>query len=627
MLGRFVICIFIIVGIYKFANETSNLVSVYEDERMGRGAYEPGSNSKHGHVLVLGNPSTVQLQDFIREFFHPDHLEDESIDDLPDIVVLVQFDGDGEEKSYISTIRNYVSSNKRYRNRVVLLSGSPLSNDDLLRIRMNEAKAIFFIPNKYERDANKEDAANVLRILAIIPHKAEHTFVYAMILNSDNQALLEAAGISQDRLICVDEIKMSLLGLSCRCVALSTLISNLVSSRSSELPENIDNSPWIREYVQGASNEVYACYLDVRFQNRTFTQACQEILQESDGQVLLIGIEDENEKLSFNPGDRVMITERLKVFVIAEAKGSLAPFENVGVQRQSALSSCFFTLLKSRPNLLSRAKNAKHDVERRVPNEVVKLIERCNVKTVAQCPPDDVLQNPHIIVCSNVMNTGGDALQRFRKFVKPLRAPHLNHPQPIVIVDEVQFDEVSWKSVSDLPDLYHVQGSPLSHETLHRAGIKTASAVIILAQGDKDGYDDSKAIFNTILIDALVPHDGVLRIIELTDVVNNNYLDPIDSARDLSQVHDRASYRDSKNMRDHVIYASDANSSILGTQLKRLKKLAVNVKNTLTHADYTGMVATAGSTSAVSDEHFTETFYQSRYITGSLFPSFVADNM
>lgn len=40
-MGRFVICLFIVIGIYMIANETSRLVNAFSDDRMGKKSLFP----------------------------------------------------------------------------------------------------------------------------------------------------------------------------------------------------------------------------------------------------------------------------------------------------------------------------------------------------------------------------------------------------------------------------------------------------------------------------------------------------------------------------------------------------------------------------------------------------------
>ncbi|KAF4323770.1 hypothetical protein BBI17_000990 [Phytophthora kernoviae] len=117
------------------------------------------------------------------------------------VVILMRFDKAGTHASYQREIKEFVEQNTRYHKRVFLVYGSPLRDTDLKNAQLDRAMAVFFLPNKYSDDGNKEDAATVLRVLSVSQKKKEHTQLFAMLANSDNRTLLEATGLSKDNLL------------------------------------------------------------------------------------------------------------------------------------------------------------------------------------------------------------------------------------------------------------------------------------------------------------------------------------------------------------------------------------------------------------------------------------------
>ena len=57
------------------------------------------------------------------------------------------------------------------------------------------------------------------------------------------------------QVICLDEIKMNLLGKSCICPGFSTMICNLMISASASRANNC--GAWFKEYVSGCGQEIY----------------------------------------------------------------------------------------------------------------------------------------------------------------------------------------------------------------------------------------------------------------------------------------------------------------------------------------------------------------------------------
>uniref|UniRef100_K3WY09 Potassium channel domain-containing protein n=1 Tax=Globisporangium ultimum (strain ATCC 200006 / CBS 805.95 / DAOM BR144) TaxID=431595 RepID=K3WY09_GLOUD len=600
------------------------------------------------------------------------------------IVVLMRFDKDDDHSSFQSEIEEYVHDNPRYHKRVFFIYGSPLHAKDLEHARLSQAMAVFFLPNKFSNDGNQEDAATVLRVLSVSQSIEPHTQLFAMLVNSENRTLLEATGLSSDHLVCADELRLGLMGLSCRCPGLSTLVSNLITSRSNgdtgERTESADhgNPSWIAEYVAGAANEIYSCSLAPHFTRLTFTEVAQRIHKQSGGLVLLIAIELDGE-ISFNPGRWFRITAACKAYLIAESVGALEPF--AGSSSFHSAEGALVTnlaMIRGRENLLHRARRAQHNVERRIPTSVREYIRRCSSGIGSfQTPtaPSAALlaKGGHIVVCSNAANEGGGirSISRLVNFLQPLRAPHIESILPVVLVDSEKFDSISWLQLSQFGEVYHVQGSPQRHNVLVAAGIYSASSIVVLAQGNEAGYDDSKAIFNAILVNSALQNSSIFTIIELRDVHNNKFLDPVASFSSRSFDDDdsimseydahfspvarhshgrssqghgglRQSLRANSSFHGARPSASSAatakmKSSWLATQTRRGREIFFYARAFFMGSLMPRMHAFGGNSSPdprmpslealYNHDDEDDTFFQERFMSGALFPSYVADDL
>lgn len=740
VLGQLTVCVIIVFGIYTFANESAAFMTIYGDARGTLHKYK--GSKRTAHVIVTGNPSVAQIQDFIREFFHPDHDEafqghDSKLKDSENedhqtqesqtscigltanehfskkytreerfhgayftmeegqtsgktkrkrnikslvskwirrdrnfirethVVVLMQFDKVGKNLSYQRQVMEFVAQNPRYNKRVFLVYGSPLRETDLRNAQLDRAMAVFFLPNRYLNDGNKEDAATVLRVLSVSQQKGEHTQLYAMLANSDNRTLLEATGLSKDNLVCADEIRLGLMGLSCRCPGLSTVVSNLITSRSRVMLEGALEQthllkPWISEYIAGAANEIYACYLAPHFHGMKFDQATVQIHRQSNGLVLLIAVESDGE-IAFNPGRWYCITPSTRAYVIAESVGSLKPF--AGLPTMSAIATNR-TLHKYRENLISRARRAQHNVERRIPKDIREHIVRCaannaNLHTPTSPSRELLAAGGHIVVCSNIGNESESqrSVLRLVHFLRPLRAPHIERVVPVIIVDASTFDSVSWLQLRDFGEVYHVHGSPQTHQVLVNAGIYTASSIVILAQGNEAGYDDSKTIFNAILVSSALQRNDIFTIIELRDVNNDRFLDSVSSFGSSPELNGC----DSKNETDdeHAVksYLSNYCEPLLSgvresahlsrissvsrkrnwwqRQARELKRVTTAVslfflgslKSAALQLSSYGDDTTAATIESFYQDIDNDTIFHERFMNGSSFPSSVADDL
>ncbi|CEG38348.1 voltage-gated ion channel superfamily [Plasmopara halstedii] len=584
------------------------------------------------------------------------------------IVILMQFDNTGENASYQRQVMEFVAQNPRYVKRVFLVYGSPLRDADLRNAQLDRAMAVFFLPNKYSDDSNREDAATVLRVLSVSQRKSDRAQLFAMLANSDNRILLEATGIGKNNLVCADEIRLGLMGLSCRCPGLSTVVSNLITSRSGVIPEIGSQQakffePWISEYISGAANEIYSCCLAPHFYGMNFIQAVMHIHRQSNGLVLFIAVESDGE-IAFNPGRWYCITSSTRAYMIAESVSSLKPF--AGQLTMSAIATLCTdkSLLHNRENLLSRARQAQHNVERRIPTGVRDHIMQCatNNEPPTSPSPELLSAGKHIVVCSNIGNESGGqrSISRLVNFLRPLRAPHIERMVPVVIVDAGTFDSVSWLQVRDFGEVYHVHGSPQSHQALVRAGIYTASSIVVLAQGNEAGYDDSKAIFNAILVNSALQRSKIFTIIELRDVNNNRFLDSVSSFRSLHNFdgQDFKNWMDSEY--DVKSYASNYREALSSgvresAQFGRASSIAKkrswwqrqtrvikrassavsmfflgSLKNAAQHLGSYRDDTDSGEAMIIESLYQgndSSTFFQERFMNGSLFPSSVADDL
>lgn len=72
---------------------------------------------------------------------------------------------------------------------------------------------------------------------------------------------LDSEVVKKDQIVCIEQIKFSLMAKSCLCPGLVTLITNIIQS-SGDPPEELEekdqsNIGWLSEYWQGKTFEIY----------------------------------------------------------------------------------------------------------------------------------------------------------------------------------------------------------------------------------------------------------------------------------------------------------------------------------------------------------------------------------
>jgi len=118
--------------------------------------------------------------------------------------------------------------------------------------------------------------------------------------------------------ICLDEIKMNLLGKSCICPGFSTVVCNLMISGSVAYGTQFE--PWFQEYVSGCGQEIYCTHISPHLAGKTFSQVVLLLYRECNCLLFAIEIVDKQgfARVVLNPASYVIPQTRAKVFVIAQ---------------------------------------------------------------------------------------------------------------------------------------------------------------------------------------------------------------------------------------------------------------------------------------------------------------------
>ena len=94
---------------------------------------------------------------------------------------------------------------------------------------------------------------------------------------------------SVDQILCIDELKLSLLAKSCLCNGIIALISNLIMTSNLENinPKLLEQNKWLDEYKRGKSYEIYKVQLDF-LRGYRFSEVVEMIFQEKG--IIMFGV-------------------------------------------------------------------------------------------------------------------------------------------------------------------------------------------------------------------------------------------------------------------------------------------------------------------------------------------------
>ena len=165
-----------------------------------------------------------------------------------------------------------------YINRVQYIIGSVVNSRSLEKVRIGECKAAFIFSSKHAtKNAAHDDAVTVMRALAL-KKNAPNLPLHVQVLLPENKAHFDNLA---DSMVCTEELKLGLLAQSCRCPGFATLMYMLTTSITDGNYKSIVSSiskdngarEWVKEYLDGAKQEVYPTILPKHMRGMKFSEA------------------------------------------------------------------------------------------------------------------------------------------------------------------------------------------------------------------------------------------------------------------------------------------------------------------------------------------------------------------
>ena len=239
-------------------------------------SFIPAHNENH--VLLCGHVnSVIKLKMFLEEFYHPDR-QATTITEYR-VVILSSQEPSDELKLLL----------QGYDRRITYVLGSALNVDDLKRVRADSASCVFLLGNTEvsAQVSNKEDAGTVLRALSISNFNP-NIDIMVQVLRAEDRRVLQDSDI--DCILCMNEYRTSVQAKNIYCRGFSTLVENLFRSLESQSNEILELMvPWYKEYLHGASMELYFVLLAdnfLRSMRYNFNGVAEAIMLEYDCIVL-----------------------------------------------------------------------------------------------------------------------------------------------------------------------------------------------------------------------------------------------------------------------------------------------------------------------------------------------------
>ena len=537
-LGKIIISIIIIFGLYEIPLQLSKLISLLSSKRIyQRATYKILKDVEF--ILISGNVSYGTISALLKEYFHPDHGENEK-----HCLLLIPKSPDNDMEELLQL----------YKNKLFYIEGDPLKFNDLQRCQFKQASMIMILCNKQAADSSAEDSKTIFMAMAIKnyfsmgnnnnddKHSSYQTnkllrantlpnfeVFKSNFLKSNNKkekekdiqidepvsskliiqllkpesehnfSLLTSGRKSEDQIVCIDQLKISLLAKSCLCKGIISLISNLVitSNFDESAEEHLGKLNWMEEYKKGKDYEIYKIPLDY-MRGYKFSTVVDKIYNEKKTITFGLNIEDKitnKNVVLLSPMDFILPESReinIYGYLLAKDQGDA---DEVKMWEKTIKKSIFMSHGKSDFFMKKIAREAElgeiieDEVynftrdKRKLNGDKASLGNICHI-TTEYIDKNDVtidsvdkmpVAKDHIIICGICHN--------LIDLIKPLRSKKLPKSilPTIVILSKELPDEKLWSTISYFEHIYLVQGDAMEKSDLKRAGIRKAKHVIILA--------------------------------------------------------------------------------------------------------------------------------------------------
>jgi len=488
--------------------------------------YEP--HPIYGHVVITGQGvSFMSLSNFLSEFYHSDHGEQET-----HTVILHPLEPSDEMKELLEDMA--------YAEYVHYVKGSVMVQKDLERALLWEAGAVFVLSDQFAESRALSDIDCVLAVKCISNIAAEmrpdyQQPTYMQMLKSETDVHCAWAARKVES-ICIEKLRMGLLATSARVPGFSTMICNLCISTGS-YDSNI--FPWVDQYCYGYSQEVYTgIAVAPGFANYKFEEMVSQAYALFGVSVFAIIIPKDElghpRRTLINPVGYMMTgVEQCSLIAddIAEAR-DFSLYKPSKKKRPSSEGLIGATSLGMQDDFRQR-KTAVRDVSQ--------------------------LQG-HIILCGKV--------QGLDSFLKPLRAITR---QPVLMMHPEPPKGPEVLAMNTYSNVFYYKGSPLEVSDMRRCGADKAHVVVILC--DAAGYFieknsnrsvDTFATFVANVVDNYFPRTRW--ITELTEGASMKFL--TDRAADDTPHHVWPRYASGDvyfaNFFDSLLAQSFYNNELLG---------------------------------------------------------------
>ena len=508
---------------------------------------------KRKHLLLIGNCGPESYEACLKELYNEDH------GDIDFDTIIMQLKNDDKMVEMINK--------NKYSKNIYYLEGDVLNENDLNRAGAHSVECIIILADKLNDQIN-EDYDNIFKAISIknnaIKNLKNDIRIYIQLIQPESKELYYTSLSNMDeqgtQIICLEELKLQILGKSCHCRGINTIITALTTSEkpSMDILNEISNhSNWMKEYLKGLENEIYrikikseylhnltfidlvkiiyeltnfivigtdVIYRDIKpfvclnpfnyqfspFNHLIYLLASKQPSEDEINQLIENYLESHKKGIIKN-NEKMVKIRRLKVSYWANLNSDYEPMKNKDKDKEEEngktediidMKHFQNKVLENKLNYNNKNKNQEFNYLNKR-NLITKIKPR--TQSESEYFSSEYLEN-HIIICG--LN------QNIKHMIMPLRAKSNVKIIPILIIDQNEhIPSQIWTEIQYFPDIYYMKGDLRKQEDLIRAGILNALAVVILGKYDNENessgmldinsiftYNSIKGIYNKTLI-------------------------------------------------------------------------------------------------------------------------------
>ena len=554
-LSRLTIIITIIITIAVIPVLPSKISTVFSlNSKYSRIKYKNYSSSPK-HLILMGGGGPESFEACLEELYHEDH------GNLDFDTVIMQRKPD--ERMF------KIFNKKKYFNNIYYLVGDVLTFNDLQRAKINDAICTIILANKLTPNHKKEDFFNIMKAFSIVKywhinkninHNNNNCRVLLQLILPETKEIyyntLLQNKSNEIQIICLEEIKLQLLGKSCQCPGINTIIAMLITSKKpqGEIKDLYKLDSWMKEYLQGLKNEIYCIRIKCELLFNMNFNDLVKIIYELTG-FIVIGTDVIHQELKpfvclnpfnykFSPFDHFIyliasrqpneeeINDLLQQYLESNKNGVVE--NNTELVKIKRLKKSYWANLDrnfkpkeevKEDNILNENSSEEDDVY--INNNIINnrkgnylsnyhtFISTIRPRTRKEFEIFDFdILDQHIIICGICSN--------IKHLILPLRTrDKLNHSPILIIHTDEHIDQEILNDIYYFPHVYYMQGNPVKNEDLKKARIFKSKAVVILS---KYKFDDSIVDADSIFIFKAIKKETKNTLI-IADLISSNSIE------------------------------------------------------------------------------------------------------